>query len=43
MKKFILLFIVILSGISGVWAQKYTISGFVTDKANGEKLFGSNI
>jgi len=43
MKKIILLSIVFLCGLASIFAQKYTISGFVTDKANGEKLFGSNI
>ena len=35
--------LLLLGIITQIQAQEYTISGFVEDKANGEKLLGSNI
>lgn len=40
--KQVFLFIFILAATS-VWAQKYTISGYITDSENGEKLIGANV
>ncbi|MDA3892908.1 MAG: TonB-dependent receptor [Salinivirgaceae bacterium] len=39
----IILFALCLIFSSVVWAQKYTISGYITDKSNGEKLIGANV
>ena len=43
MKKHLFILLMFLGSITYIQAQKYTISGFVDDKSNGEKLFGANI
>ena len=43
MKKLILAFFLFFMAITFIQAQKYTITGFVDDASNGEKLLGANV
>ena len=43
MKKGILFLFAFMLSVASVMAQKYTITGFVNDASNGEKLLGANV
>jgi len=43
MKKLILAFFLFFMATTFIQAQKYTITGFVDDASNGEKLLGANV
>ena len=43
MKKYLILFIMIVISLYSFSQQKYTISGFVNDSENGESLIGVNV
>lgn len=43
MKKHLYLLALLLIGITQIFAQKHTISGYVTDKKNGERLRGASV
>ncbi len=43
MKKFIIILLAIMLGAATGHAQKFTITGFVNDASNGEKLLGANV
>ncbi len=43
MKKLTILLLLLLAGFTVLNAQNYTITGFVNDKSNGEKLLGANV
>ena len=43
MKKLIFIIIILAASLLQLQAQKYTITGFVDDASNGEKLLGANV
>jgi len=43
MKKHLITLLAIILGTASLQAQKYTITGFVNDASNGEKLLGANV
>lgn len=43
MKRLLLITLLSILSCSGIFAQKYTISGYIKDKSTGEELIGANI